>query len=440
MNRRGAKRVLILLVTLLVLGAGVACAIAVLRARRPSANSIGHVAVPTLRIEENTDPVKAESEVEGRRDLRFENRADKPVTARLLATDCECAHILIGIAPETWHELSTEELHKRADDPALAWHTLQPLGKELMLPPRSQGLLRMTWKTKSVGDHVFWADLLLAEADERGRRRIEVPVQLIEAVRLGPEDNPSGKEIDVGRFDSGEERTARFLGYSLTCDKFTLAPAPAVDDPCLVYGSPQPLSREELRTLSEKIGTSVRSGYRLAVTVREREGDRRLDIGPFHRRVVWKGDAFPDHRVGCHINGTVRGEVSLASPEDKSFVDLGLIAPAAPQPVEFTLHSRDPRMRLAVDEERSLSFLRAELLDGEDGKTVKDGKTWRVRVVFRTDSLFRGVFPNAERPGFDSSAVCSIVFRISHAGTAGAPAEQSERRLLIPVRGTVKSF
>lgn len=309
-----------------------------------------------------------------------------------------------------------------------------------MLPPRRQGLLRMTWKTKSVGNHVFWADLFLAEADERGRRRIEVPVQLIEAVHLGPEDNPSGKEIDIGRFDSGEERTARFLGYSLTRDKFTLAPAPAVEDPCLAYGSPQPLRREELHALSEKIGTTVRSGYRLTVTVKEHVGDRRLDIGPFHRRVVWKSDAFPDHRVGSHINGTVRGEVSLASPENRELVDLGTIAPEAPQPVVFTLHSHDPRLRLAVDKERSLSFLRAELLDGEDGKMVGKEKTWRVRVVFRTDSLFRGVFPNAQRRGVDSAAVCSIVFRIPHAETAGASAKQSERRLLVPVRGTVKSF
>jgi hypothetical protein len=436
MNRRGAKLVIMLLV--LVLGAGVACAIAVMRDRRPSASSMGRLAVPSLWIEENTEPEKAESEMEGRRDLHFENRADRPITARLLATDCECANIFIGIAPETWRQLAPDEIRKRADDPALAWHTLPSGSKEVTLPAGSHGLLRMTWKTKAVGDHVFWADLLLSEGEERGRRRIEVPVQLIEIVRLVPEDKPKGKELEVGPLNAGEERTARFLGYSLTRDKFTIAPAPAVEDPCLVYGSSQPLSREELRTLSEKTGTNVRSGYRLTVTVREHAGNRRLDIGPFHRRVVWRTDALPDHRVSSHINGTVFGDVSLASPEDKTFVDLGTISPEAPLPVVFTLTSRDPRMRLVVDEERSLSLLRIELLDGEDGTTVENGKTWRVRVVFRTDSLFRGVFPNSERPGFDSAAVCSIVLRISHDGTAGSRSKQSERRLLIPVRGTVK--
>lgn len=439
MNRRNAKRVIILLVTVLLLGAGVAGTIAVLRDRRTTANSMGRLAVPSLWIEENTDPVKAESEIEGRRDLHFENRADRPVTARLLATDCECAHIEIGIAPEARPGLSSEEMRQRADDTVLAWHTLQSGGSELTLPPRSHGLLRMTWNSKSVGDHVFWADLVLAEGDERGVRRIQVPVQLLEIVHLAPEDNLGGKEIDIGALSAGEERTARFLGYSRTREKFTLAPAPAVEDPCLIYGAPQPLSREELRRLSEKTGTTVRSGYRLIATLREHAGDRRLDLGPFHRRVVWKTDAFSDHRVSSYINGMVRGEVSLVSPEDKTFVDLGTIAPEAPQPVVFTLHSRDPRTRLAVDEERSLSFLRAELLDGEEGKIAENGKIWRVRVVFRTDSLFRGVFPNPERREFDSAVVCSIVFRLSRTAD-GAAAQQSERRLLIPVRGTVKPF
>jgi hypothetical protein len=440
MSRRNARLVIVLLVTVLVLGAGVACAIGVLRGHRSSADSTPRLAVASLWIEENTDPQRAESEEEGHRDLRFENRADDPTTVRLLETDCQCAHVLIGMAPQTWRELSPEEIHKRADDSALVWHTLQPGGKELTLPPRSHGLVRMTWNTKTVGDHVFWADLFVAEGDDRGPRRIEVPVQLVEIVRLHAEDDPNGKEIDVGPLDAGEKGRANFVACSLTRDRFTLVPAPAVEDPCLVYGSPQALSRGELRALSDKTGSTLRSGYRLTVTMKEHAGDRRLDLGPFHRRVVWKTNVSSDHRLSSFVNGTVRGEVSLVSPEDKPFIDLGTIRPTAPQSVIFTLRSRDPRIRLTVDEERSLSLLCVELLDGEDGKTEQNGKTWRVRVAFRKDALFRGFFPDEARPGFDSAPVCSIVFRISRSGTAGAPAEQPPRRLLIPVRGTVRNY
>jgi hypothetical protein len=93
-----------------------------------------------------------------------------------------------------------------------------------------------------------------------------------------------------------------------------------------------------------------------------------------------------------------------------------------------------------VDEEATLSFLRVELLDGQEGKATGSGKTWRVRLRFRTDSLFRGDFPNPGRQDYNAAVLCCVVFRVSEAESGAVADSLTARRLLVPVRGTVKSF
>jgi hypothetical protein len=427
------KMVIALVVTVLVVvGAGLGLLAMVLPARQHAPDTPPRLAVPALLIEENNDPVRAESVVEGHRDLSWHNRADRPVTFRLEETDCACVRVLIWVAPDGWEGLDAQAFRKRAAESALVWQPLEPGGEGLTLPPRGQGLVRLKWQTPAVGDHRFWVHFRVDDGEDRGRRRVEVPVHLIEPVTLRAEDDPRETEIDVGRLEAGEERTARWLCWSGTRDKFTLTPAPT-GNPHLLCGVPQPLTPQEMQALSAKVGTTVRAGYRLTVTVRERAADTRLDMGPFRRRVVWKTDLAPDHRVSTHVNGTVRGEVSL---REHDFIDLGTFLPTNPKPLIFTLESHDAQLRLTVDEENTLAFLQVELLDGEEGCVSGSDKTWRVRARFRTDSLFRGPIPNRDRPGYDTAEVCSVVFLVSRPGQTGRPA----RRLLVPVRGTARPF
>jgi hypothetical protein len=440
MESMRTKVVLALIAIGLVLASAAVVVTLRLYPRKPAPDAVERIPVPAFLIEDNKDPMMGESEVEGHRDLRFENSSEKPVSVRLEATDCECAYVQIYLAPQEWKALDLQEIHKRAADPSLPWQSVAPLGAAITVPPQSVGLFRLTWKTNVVGTRIFWADFLLDDGEDRGRRRVEVPVNLVEIVRLRPEDRGNEKEFDLDSLKPGEERTARFVCYSVTRDRFALTPSPVAEDSCINYGPPHALSRAELQGLSDKIGSPVKSGYRVSVTVREHAGERRLDIGPFHRRVAWKTDVIPDHRVTTFLNGTVRGEVSLAAPEDKPFVDLGTILPTEKWSEVFTLQSPDPRIQLSVDEERTLAFLRVELLDGRGGETTRDGKSWRVRLTFRSDSLFRGPFPHVDRPGFDSAVVCSIVFRIKRAGKESNVADQSARRVLIPVRGNVRAY
>jgi hypothetical protein len=446
------KMVLALVAALLVLGSGIGLVTVVLSGWRHAPGPPPRPAVPALVIEENKDPVRAESVVEGHRDVPLHNRADRPVTVRLEQTDCGCARVLVWVAPREWEGLGEEAFRERAatasrtstEGRQAGWQPLAPGGEAVTLPPRGHALARLKWETSSVGDHTFWARFWVDDGEDRGRRQMDVPVHFVAPVLLRPEDDPKGTEIDVGRLGAGEERTARLLCWSTTRDKVTLTPAPT-GDPHLLCAAPQPLTPEETRALSDKIGRAVRCGYRVTVTVRERADDTRLDMGPFRRRVVWKTDLAAGHQVSAWVNGTVRGEVWLSSPssadggeggKEEAFVDMGTFLPADAAPMSFTLESHDPQLRLTVDEQNTVDFLKAEMLDGEDGKPTGGDKTWRVRIRFRADSLFRGPFPNRDRSGYDTAELCSVVFLVSRPGQTGRPA----RRLLVPVRGTARPF
>jgi hypothetical protein len=428
------------LVIFLGLGIGVILVAALLSCRRPGGGPSPRSQGPSLLVEQKNDPVLTESGIEGHHDARFQNPTDKPVTVRLEWMDCDCTHLLLAVAPDAWNGLDVREFHQRAADPALTWQPHEQGGKGLTVPPQGAGLVRLTWQTKQLGDHVFQADLSVEDDSGKGRQRLEVPVRMVPPVYLRSAEDPTQTEVDVGRLNAGETRTAAFVAYSETRDQFLLLAAPPAVDPCVSYGARRPLTRDELQTLSSRVGRAVRAGYRLPVTVREQAEKTRLDLGPFRRNVVWTTDVYSGHEVSSQVNGTVQGNVWLAAPEGKDLVDLGAVSPTDPVPVTFALESRDRHLQVRVDEEATLSFLRVELLDGHEGKATGSGKTWRVRVCFRTDSLFRGDFPNPGRRDYNAAVLCCVVFQVSDAAPGAVADSLTARRLLVPVRGTVKSF
>lgn len=425
MNR---KRIIGSILILVIVGSSIGFVTVVLPAWRGSPSP--------LRIEEQKDSAIAESGVEGHRNLRFRNPGNKPLSMRLERTDCECAHVQVCLAPDDWKGLDSPAFLSRGTDPSLAWHKLERNGQPFEVPPRSQGMIRVTWKAFRLGATAIGIDLIVGDGEKEVSQRFEAPVNFIAPVFFCSEDDPKATEIDVGRLKAGEERTARYLCCSTTRDEFTLTPMPS-SDPCIRYGAPQPLTSEELRVLSQKGGADpVRAGFRVQVTVREQADGHRLDIGPFHRRIVYKSNVYEDHQVTTHVNGTVAGEIGLADSQGKDHIDCGMILPNEPKPLTFSLESSDPQLELSVDEERTLPFFKVELIDGKQGKRSEKGKRWQVRVEFRKDALFRGEFPNSTRPGYDSADLCSLVFILTHSG--GSPS--MERRLFVPVRGNVRLY
>ncbi len=431
-----ARWIIAALLALLLLGGGIGYVTGVLPVWRSSDSQAQGPKSPLL-IEEQKDQALGESGVESHRDLRFQNQANKPLTIHLLSTDCECASVRISVAPDEWKELDSPAFLKRADEPALAWQTLKRGGESFTIPPLSHGLIRVTWKAFRVGTSKIGITLQVEDGESNLAQRFTVPVNFVDSVWFCAEGKIDVKTIDLGHLKPGAEGTAKFLCCSTTRKRFSLYPAPPSDDPCIVYGTPQPLTREEVQALPRIEGADpVISGYRVTIKVRERAGGKRLDIGPFHRAIVYKSDVYPNQKVNTFVDGTVEGEVGLAASEGKDYVDLGLIIPTAPKPVTFTLESHDPQLRLKLDEQRSVDFLNVELLDGEEGKPAGKGKKWRVRVAFRTDSLFSGPIPNPNNTPYVTAGQCSVVFFVTRPGTTASP----PLRLFVPVRGTVRGY
>jgi hypothetical protein len=391
-----------------------------------------------LRIESEQTSSTTEQGSDGFRDFRFENLRDNAVTLGVDLKDCQCARVQICLVPAEWKGLSLEARRGREAESVLTWETLNEESQTFTVPPLGEGLLRLGWTAKREGNQRFWARLWFDDEGNRTHQRVEAIVRVIPPVFVSAEADLRSAEVDVGRLIAGDSKTAVFLCYSETRHQILVTATPAPSDTCLNYGEPQALTEAELKTLSEKTGATVRAGYRLAVTARERAGDARLDIGPFRRLVNWATDVFPGHRIQGVVSGSVDGEVKLADAVGQTFVDLGQISPDEPAPVTFALVSNDPHLELSVDEKSTLHFLLAELLDGKEGKSIKGSKSWRVRVQYRKDSDFRGPFPLRERPGYDSEVACSIVFQLARQSPSRGATGHSVRRLFVPVHGVVQ--
>jgi hypothetical protein len=317
------------------------------------------------------------------------------------------------------------------------WTTLNVEGEIFTVPPRAEGLMRLQWTAKKVGDQRYWARLWFDDEGTRTYQRVEAIVKVVEPVFLCAEDDPRWADVNVGRLKAGEKRTAQFLCWSKTRQHFTVAAAPSPADRCFTYGEPQPLTGAELKSLSEKEGANLQVGFRLTVAASERVGGAQLDVGPFRRQVNWRTDIAPGHELHGTVSGSVLGEVKLVDAPGKEYVDLGKVAPNDPAPMTFALESNDPSIQLSLDEKSTLHFLAAELLDGKEGRPIQGGRSWRVRVQYRKDSDFRGPFPQRERPGYDSDVACSVVFHLARQGTPGELNSQPFRRLFVPVHGVV---
>src|SRR5262249_43054983 len=216
-------------------------------------------------------------------------------------------------------------------------------------------------------------------------------------------------------------------------EKFTVKSQPSKPDPCIIYGEPTPLTAAELDKLSKKQSRKALSGYRVAITVRERSGDHQLDIGPFRREVVWESNAGKEP-CPVHVQGVVRGEVNafVAGNPDTPRLHMGIVNPAGTQQFKIRLETVNPQVEVTLDD-RTTNFLKVDVVDGKEGKKeiFGDGstrKTWTVYVSIRPDANYFGPFPDLEKPGYES---CAVVFKITHAGATN----EQPRRLKVPVAG-----
>jgi hypothetical protein len=396
--------------------------------------------LPTPLIFPDTPkPRTQEAYTPGHYAFHFKSLADTPTTVGVNRKNCKCASVDICLAPEEW---STDEaaLAGKAEDPGLQWTPLEKDGDGFTIPPGADGWIRVGWKDDKAGDQRFAAEMWVFEQGSGVVVTMEVGVSFIDPVSICWEEEQQKTDASVGKLSPGEQRETHFLLWSCTREKFTLTQLQPKDDPCISIGPMTPLSAEELKYLSmEPRKNKALFGYRVAVTVKERDGERQLDIGPFRRGIAWKADDIAEP-VRASVGGNVLGEISasVAGSPEYPRLDMGSIDPANPTVHEIHLESANPQVELTVDE-KSCDLVKVELVEGSKGKdvTLNDGSTrrkWTVKVSFRPESGFRGPFPSWERPGY-TPADCMVAFKITHAGAK----DERPRRVRIPISGQVRN-
>lgn len=251
----------------------------------------------------------------GRYDFWFRNPYAEPV--RVTWKGPPGAELMLGMLPKTaWGETTD---FKKA--PEFAEGQIMREGQAVEVPAADPqqgsavGAIRLTWRSAKLGPQKLAADLALQPAGKsEAIRRLEVPVMVVPAVRVQPDWR------NVPDLAANGEQTVEFLCWTATRDGFELA-SEDQPHPCFRVAW-KPLDAEERRRLGEKQNSRVRAGYRVSVTVAERAGKDRLDLGPYVQKIRLRAKGV-EEPVVLEVSGLVRGEAYLVTPGAKDRIDLG---------------------------------------------------------------------------------------------------------------------
>lgn len=334
-------------------------------------------------------------------DFRFENRTPGPVNLGLEAANplgCQ-----VSVALLTPQEAMVPTAAER-------WQPLETRGPAIQVPAANgataaTGVVRLNWKSDVPGLARLRVKLWTEQAP-RGRRSAEVqaPVMIVPALMVDP---PVLKLRDLTT--AGQEETAEFTCWSATRDAFPLKVEDAKPGGAVACDW-QPLTEEACRAFGAAHRTRVRAGYRVQVTVRERQDGNRLDLGPFERKLVVTGPADAEPAT-LPLIGAVRGEVTIAGREQADDIDLHDFPAAKGIEKQVTLVTDDGDLQLRLDP-ATPDYLKARL---GAPKTVDGRRRWELHIEVAARAVV-GPLPTD----------AAVVLRIDSA---------TPRRMRLPVRG-----
>src|SRR5207302_10046024 len=132
----------------------------------------------------------------------------------------------------------------------------------------------MSVKVESVGHLRLSAELWMVDVSVGFTTRLYVPAMVVPSYRVEPQ------MLQVGVLDADRPQAhAEVLCWSSTRPLFKLD-VDTGGDPLITCSPPAPIKFSETYELSKQHQSHVFSGYRLQVTVRERSGDKQLELGP----------------------------------------------------------------------------------------------------------------------------------------------------------------
>jgi hypothetical protein len=335
----------------------------------------------------------------GHHNFWFDGTGDAPVEVWLNTKNCKCTDVEIGLLPEEMRNAGKDERERVAAKDGLEWHSIKlNETKGFTVPPHRAGGVRLTWDSEKEDKQTLVAELRTKSGEVTGEPvSLRLGLDMVPAFLVTPEDNmregPHTADVSLGTIGAGDSRTVNLIAWSCTRDQFGLNVQPP-EDPCVRCGKPMPLDTDECKKLATQAQKPVLSAYRVPVTVSERTEDgTQFDMGRFRRLVKFTGDPGTDLFTVTLI-GTVQGEVTIGSAEDRGVIDLKSFERHNGISQSISLTAADGKLELEV--ENCPDFMKAELEEVKPGPQATGllGKTWTLKVTVPPDALAGAVPPH----------------------------------------------
>jgi hypothetical protein len=402
----------------------------------------------------------------GQYDFWFENRNSEEVRVGLDKKSCaSCSEVQVFVAPRSWHDALAQAalswtgvsgdplaytlpraavMQKRGELAASATDlkTLEAGSSEgVTVPAKSFGFIRLQWEAKRMANELprperFSADLWW-NTPQAGGTKLEVGAALVPPLRLDVTD------VTAGTLGPGTAVAKTVYLLSSTRDHLE---EPVIDSTASAFITctrPEPITEEDRRelerrsaplrlragargnlTLEERrelmwASLTVRSGYRITITVREQAANgSRFDEGSFlhHVRIKPRDKIVLADPLEVTVRGIVRGDVSLIGAD--SAISLGPFAVrnGTRHQVRLQIERKDLSLKIG----RVPDFMKAQL--GEPETDSMGRRIWLLTLEIAPNKI-SGTFPRPDSPAYRDTAIYLTI--------EGA----AKRSLRIPVTG-----
>ncbi len=187
--------------------------------------------------------------------------------------------------------------------------------------------------------------------------------------------------LPFGSLGPNDVRERAIYAWSPTRDHFQVKAEEAFHDACIEVQAPRPMTAEERRTLpyvmrAEGVAgnTRIKSGYVIKVVVRERRGDKQLELGPLNRKVTVSCPDQPEATIV--LTGTIRGGIRVGEGSDQDRINFATFRADREAVRTVIVTSMEPGLDLEL-KGKTPDFLNVSLEPYEGTPGIRQ---WRLRV------------------------------------------------------------
>ena len=346
-----------------------------------------------LRARWNNDPnyfLEVEKGEAGSYWFPFEATSGKAVELGILAAKCDCVQLAVALLqPADWQRVVKGQANLpepiQVTDLAADWQPL-PIDarKGVELAPGVKGLLRVSWKGRREPGEKLNLQLQAwkqpsGHPDQRVLFNLEVPAITVAPLQFFP------PRINLGQLGPGDFAEGELFFWSPTRPNLNVEIPAQENGPLQIslerLTPPQVQSwRDQIKRQSGKT-SHIQCVYKVRLQVREAD----LNLGTFIKPLAIFLDGFPLEGVPPVVEGTVKGDLEIGGPNDKSTLQFPSFRARDGASGSLVLWS-DARVGLELSHQHPKA-LKVILTRDDSGSTPAKGK-WLLEVVVPPNSFF----------------------------------------------------